>query len=307
MRLKYQILWVENDFDWIESIEDDIKELIEDEYGFIFDKRLCAQKDEQIIYNQYDLILMDLNLASEPSGDILIQSIREREIYTDVIFYSADGVAKIKDKAYKLGLEGVYFSGRDKILFLKKIKSVIRTTIHKVQDLNNLRGLVMAEVSELDVMMEQIIMCYFTDEIRMQSFHQHITGDRERALHKILKPKTPCDKNCYHVWRDQDISDFIGRMESAQRARAVNLILKQIDSSNTIFNQPKFYQIYEANIINNRNNLAHCTSEVDEYGTEILKTKKGDQVYTAIDFKNIRSEIVRCQNLFTDVLKFLNQ
>ena len=306
MRLKYKILWIENDSDWVESIEEDIKELIEDEYGFIFDRTLCAQKDETIMYNQYDLILMDLNLASDPSGDVLIQNIREREIYTDVIFYSADGVSKIKDRAYSLGLEGVYFSSRDNILFLKKIKSVVRTTIHKVQDLNNLRGLVMAEVSELDVMMEQIIVRYFIDERRIQLFHKHITEDRERSLHKILITHPPCDKNCYHVWREQDLSDFTGRMESAQRARAVNLILKQVDPCNTIFKAPKFYQMYETEIINNRNNLAHCTSEVDEQGNETLKTRKGDKVYTADDFKHIRSEIIRYQDLFANVLKYLD-
>ena len=33
MRLKYKILWYDNDKDWVESIEEDVKEIIE-EYCF---------------------------------------------------------------------------------------------------------------------------------------------------------------------------------------------------------------------------------------------------------------------------------
>ena len=161
MRLKYKILWVENDSDWAESIEEEIKELVEQQYGFNYDRTFANKQNDAILFNDYDLILMDLNLESEPTGDVLIKNIRDREIYTDVIFYSADGLQKIKQKAHDLDLEGVYFASRDKDLFINKVNSVIKTTIHKVQDLNNLRGLVMAEVSELDVMMSDIIQRYY--------------------------------------------------------------------------------------------------------------------------------------------------
>lgn len=37
MKLKYKILWFDNEPDWVESIEDDIREIIEDEYCFVYD------------------------------------------------------------------------------------------------------------------------------------------------------------------------------------------------------------------------------------------------------------------------------
>ena len=30
MKIKYNLLWIENDQDWMESIEDDIKSMVED-------------------------------------------------------------------------------------------------------------------------------------------------------------------------------------------------------------------------------------------------------------------------------------
>ena len=92
MRLKYKILWVENDSDWAESIEEEIKELVEQQYGFDYDRTFASKQNDAIMFNDYDLILMDLNLESEPTGDVLIKNIRDREIYTDVIFYSAQQI-----------------------------------------------------------------------------------------------------------------------------------------------------------------------------------------------------------------------
>ena len=124
MRLKYKILWVENDSDWAESIEEEIRELVEQQYGFDYDRTFSSKQNDAILFNDYDLILMDLNLESEPTGDVLIKNIRDREIYTDVIFYSADGLQKIKQKAHDLDLEGVYFASRDKDLFINKVNSL---------------------------------------------------------------------------------------------------------------------------------------------------------------------------------------
>ena len=305
MRLKYKILWVENDSDWAESIEEEIKELVEQQYGFDYDRTFSSKQNDDILFNDYDLILMDLNLESEPTGDVLIKNIREREIYTDVIFYSADGLQKIKQKAHDLDLEGVYFASRDKDLFINKVNSVIMTTIHKVQDLNNLRGLVMAEVSELDVLMEQIILAYFNSPERMRTFHDHITANREETWHKMLNSSTQCDKQCVHIWREKDLSEYVSKLDSSQKARAINIVLADIDSAHTICTDTKFFKNYDDSIILNRNNLAHCISIKDKSGNEILKTWKGEKIYNEDEFRNMRANIIKYHNMFTTLLTTL--
>ena len=160
MNLKYKILWIENEEDWVDSIEDQIQEYL-DNLGFEFKKKLISKEDQEIDYNSWDLILMDLNLASQPNGAELISKIRNQGVYTDVVFYSSSGIDELRTKGREKELDGVYYSSRDVNLFIKKVKAVIDTTIKKVQDLNNLRGLVMAEVSELDSRMASLIKKYF--------------------------------------------------------------------------------------------------------------------------------------------------
>ena len=148
MDLEYNILWVEDNEDWVISIEDSIQEIVK-EYGFVFSKKLISGKKEGIDYNGYDLILMDFNL-SNTTGDTIIKDIRNFDVLTDVVFYSEHKSNILKNKVMENNLEGVYYANREKTQFLDKVKRIIQCTIKKVQDLNNLRGLVMAEVSELD-------------------------------------------------------------------------------------------------------------------------------------------------------------
>lgn len=301
MRLKYKILWVENDSDWAESIEEEIKELVEQQYGFDYDRTFSSKKNDDILFNDYDLILMDLNLESEPTGDVLIKNIREREIYTDVIFYSADGLQKIKQKAHDLDLEGVYFASRDKDLFINKVNSVIKTTIHKVQDLNNLRGLVMAEVSELDALMSDIINKYYVlsaTEEKTQLFHKHITKSQERRIKDSLADCTNESKICCHIWKNMPIDKIIPDLESYSMAKAVNYI---IPSEYYVPQKANFLEDYYADIILIRNQMAHCKSETIE-GKEILKTRKGDATFNDEDFKRIRLNIRKYSELFKHLL-----
>ena len=129
MKLKYKILWIENEKDWVESIEDQIQDYLED-MGFDYEKKLISKEEKDIDYNDYDLILMDLNLADQPNGAELISKIRNLGAYTDVVFYSAMGVDDLRTKGKEKELEGVYYSGRTpEASFVKKVKAVIDSTI----------------------------------------------------------------------------------------------------------------------------------------------------------------------------------
>lgn len=114
MKIKYNVLWVENEQDWLDSIVDEIQEFVE-ELGFKFSYDVATGRSDISDYNKYDLILMDLNLASEPTGDEIIQEIRNLNIYTDVVFYSASGISAIRAKGNEKELEGVYYSGRNNV------------------------------------------------------------------------------------------------------------------------------------------------------------------------------------------------
>lgn len=303
MKLKYRILWFDNEPDWVESIEEDIREIVEEEYCFIYEKDLREQDNPNASYNNYDLILMDLNLEDAKTGDQLIQDIRNMDIYTDVLFYSADGISTIKKKAQALGLEGVYFSGRDKDAFIAKLRKVISSTINKIQDLNNLRGLVMAEVSELDIRMESMISKYFvengSEEKRIEFMSHIVDGVESSTKRKLNKPD--CNNQCRHKWRDKPIADIIHHLDfdSSKKALTINLIIEKTGLKYTA-QKKNFYEDYKADIIDMRNSLAHCSSELID-GKEVLKSKKNRSniIFDADKFKAVRLNIRKYNELFS--------
>lgn len=303
MQLRYRILWIENEQDWVESIEDQIQEHLED-LEFLYERTLISKEEKDINYNDYDLILMDLNLADHPNGAELIAKIRELGVYTDVVFYSA-WMEQLKAQGKDKELEGVYYSGRTPDpLFIKKVKSVIDSTIKKVQDLNNLRGLVMAEVSELDVRMLSLIDAYYIQketEEKTKKFKKHLVEDVEKATKKKLSESENCDKLCKHKWTDLSIADIIKDFEfdSSRKARAIRLIIESEQIPYEAKNG-NFYEDYRIDMLSMRNNLAHCVSRIKD-GKEILITKGDEMEFDDKKFKEIRKQIKVYNDLFNRI------
>ena len=114
-----------------------------------------------IDFNNPDLVVVDYNLSEEWKWDLIVQHIRDNNYYTDVLFYSSElpipGTIpdslrwedpKEHNLRIKVSRDAVYCSARDKVF--EKTWRVLDTLIKKVQWLNNLRWLVMAETSEID-------------------------------------------------------------------------------------------------------------------------------------------------------------
>lgn len=304
MKLKYRILWIENEDDWVESIEDQIQDYLED-LGFTYEKTLIGKEEKGIDYNLFDLILMDLNLADQPNGAELISIIRNLGVYTDVVFYSASGVNDLRIKGKEDGLEGVYFSNRTPdSFFIKKVKIVIDSTIKKIQDLNNLRGLVMAEVSELDNRMLFMIDSYFVQkasEEKTKEFKKHLVDDIEKATKKKLNSGKNCDKQCKHKWNDFTIQDIIKDFDfdSSRKARAIKLIM-DLEAIPYDAKNGNFFEDYRIDMLKMRNNLAHCASDIRD-DKEVLIVKNEAVLFNEESFKIIRKQIKEYNKLFDSI------
>jgi DNA (cytosine-5)-methyltransferase 1 len=88
-------------------------------------------------------------------GEEFIRQIRSHNIYTEVIFYSASPSSLLWDAIHRNQLEGVFVSDRPGIL--QKLENVAEQRVHKVLDVNNMRGIVMAEVGDMDLLIEDIL------------------------------------------------------------------------------------------------------------------------------------------------------
>lgn len=166
MKLEYNILWIDNDLqDYIDNGSvADIEQILTDK-GFepsiemVLDE---ATLDEIIDKHDYDLIISDYNLE-RTTGDVIIERIRvEKQLDTEILFYTAQTEKSFKDKEEVRNrlafIERLTFQiGRDTLL--DKIERVINLTLKKLLELNATRGLITAATSHLDVEIEEI---YYT-------------------------------------------------------------------------------------------------------------------------------------------------
>ena len=205
MRIKYKILWVDDRKETFEKAGYD-KRIQDYVRGLFLEPQLvlCESVEEAkgvLQTTTFDVIFSDYNISdsdSEEQGNDFIEYVRGQNVNTEILFYSAMEelppmhVNRISFFSFA-GQKGAYQE------LLAQMELLINLTVEKLNDITALRGLVMAEVSELDVLMEQILLQYFTTPERMKIFHDHITANRESSLHKILKPGDKCDKQCLHM------------------------------------------------------------------------------------------------------------
>ena len=92
MKLDYKILWIEDDESFKISIKKDIEHHILDK-GFnpIIEtpNKLSSENIKTENFKDYDLMLIDFTLKSlaDQSGDIIIEKIRRKSIFTNIVFY----------------------------------------------------------------------------------------------------------------------------------------------------------------------------------------------------------------------------
>jgi CheY-like chemotaxis protein len=161
MRLNYNVLWIDDRKDAIEPIANSIKGFL-NEKGF--ELNVAYHKDgsklrSMISKPELDLIILDQNLARK-TGEELSKNIRRKEKYIEIILYSQDPQTDIKDKSS--GLDGIYRTHRDNVE--EVIRRVIDRTIKKTQDLNVMRGLVIAETIDIENQVEEIMAKCFKEK-----------------------------------------------------------------------------------------------------------------------------------------------
>lgn len=292
MTLDYKILWIDDHEDFFRNHEDFIKEHLE-EKGFeaqiIKHKSLhdyLEHDDNKAEQIKYDLFLVDLNLDNGHTGNEIIEKIRSNKVLTDIIFYSTN-LADVRRSVNDNNIEGVFVTSRNQDDFEEKVTDVIDVTIKKVQDVNNLRGLIMAEVAELDRIKERILVQYST-----------IKSDRSIESYILEKLKKSYDDNLKKVesHAEKSITEIIDNLyvDSDKKARAVKKINSSFDES-----------AYRVSILKKRNFFAHIEESdgVDERG--IVCKVIGDIPFTEENCINIRKEIKKYKGILTAIEKQL--
>lgn len=310
MRIDYRILWFEDNASSYSTKKAFVKNIIED-FGFNFVEprnEVDGSNIETIPYSMYDLIIADMSLANGSTSIKLMDAIRKKSVFTEVLFYSSNGKKTVREELAKYDIDGAYCSGRDNDDFEFKVREVIHTLIKKTQDLNSLRGLVMAETSELDKKMEDISFYYFVQNKSEESdsLFDEILKKVEDDYRQKLQRSTSCDKKCTHKIRKKSIEEIITSLafDSSRKARTLNKIIERIGFSIREYGiETPFYNAYLEDIIRTRNLLAHSQSRINAGGTEILVSKIDGKEISFDDekIKEIRQRILLYEKLLDNL------
>lgn len=296
MKINYKILWFEDSQSWYDSIIEEIQDYLHN-YGFKLEvtKFENEQNLEYIELSDFDLVLMDFQLSSGDTGGKVIESIRRHDIFTEVVFYSQNNITRLRDELKTKGLEGVYCSSRNNEEFISKVQKVIYTTIKKVQDLNNMRGLMMAETSNIDEMLLSITRSYLekietaiANQFKEKEIMQKTLKTVEDRLNtfKSINPETDIDKLLTNTY-----------FEAQLKWRTVLNITKKLKQENKIESQIlETVQKYQDEVITPRNKLAHVKEITDENGKKVLSAK--DFVFNDEECIKLRKSIQKHEENF---------
>lgn len=166
MKLTYKILWFEDEEDvFQDTLLPPVQRFLED-MGYTLEVNYQPNGDNlpdllaKNEVNGYDLILSDVNLGDK-SGDQIVTELRAGNILTEVLLYSGNPAAITAIIEGNDWIERASFCvGRPALP--DKIKLIIQLTVRKQQDVNNARGLVIAETILLEKKVENILESYFS-------------------------------------------------------------------------------------------------------------------------------------------------
>lgn len=311
MRINYKILWFEDNATSYKTKKGFVKDIVED-FGFNFIEprnELDGSNVEVINFTNYDLIIADMTLAGGVTAMSLMEPIRKRNIFTEVLFYSSNGEDAVRTELAKYKIDGAYCSDRNNDDFEYKAKEVIRTLIKKTQDLTNMRGLVMAETSELDRIMVEILQLYFVEQKCDESdkIFKEILKEIEKSHKGRLEKSDNCDKKCTHKIVNEDVSTVITAREfdSSKKSYAINKIISK--NGFVYVSESNFYEDFKE-VSSLRNELAHCYSDKRD-DKEVLITKNGavEKVFKDEDFKQMRQNILKYAHVLTDLKEYISK
>ncbi|MCG9738767.1 response regulator [Shewanella insulae] len=159
MKLQYSILWFDDSEEFLESFNQEPAKKHLRSLGFSAQFTMVSDPVSFMAYepfSDFDLIIVDFDLAEyEAHGQDFIEKIRDHGVFTEIIFFSGNPASDIWGAIKDKKLEGIFVANRGTIN--TKIQKVVSQSVRKVLDLENMRGIVMAEVGENDLRIEEIL------------------------------------------------------------------------------------------------------------------------------------------------------
>ncbi len=231
-------------------------------------------------HQEFDLILLDLNLGKGLFGDQLAGQVRTSFRSTPILFYSALDEVALREKMAQQQVEGVYCVHRDRLA--PRIEELVGHMSPALNRLSTMRGLAARVVAECD------------QDFRAILAHLGNTGD-EAELLASLKERA---KNA--TTKQMEGIEALDTLDSALASHAIQsaqLFLEVKDRARQQGNDElrtiarKLRDNYQSQVIGRRNTLAHALEvSTKDGGWEIVRS--GRDSVTVGDFPRFRADFI---------------
>ena len=292
MNLKYSILWFDDDQDFFESLDNEpiLTEIAS--WGFspkIIPVHNAEEFNKHTPFDEFDMIVVDFKLGEE-RGDKFIKNVREQNVFSEIIFYSFSESSELWKAIHDKELEGVFVTNKKGIE--QKLLRVAHQSVRKVLDLENMRGIVMSEVGDLDALLGDIFeraMQGITPEQQksvFERFHEKISEQNKRNLDGLT-----AFKNAPSIEGLLKLCDSDKRWQNFKRVKKHHNLLK----ANT------FDGDYINDILWPRNCLAHGTPERKDDGTLLFQFSGKEYTFDDTVSQDLRKKILEYKSAFAEI------
>jgi hypothetical protein len=294
MNLNFSILWFDDSETYFDSLDLEPLQNAIMSWGFSPNIKTVTNPEDFNSYSPFkpfDLIVIDENLEEYPNGDVFISDIRNHSIYTEIVFYSASSVEELWDAIHAKYLEGVYVTNRNDLI--PKIIRVGLQSVRKVLDLENMRGIVMAEVGELDHLLEEIIAVGvggLDEPERVQIFTRFYEGACKQSQTQMARLEAFNAK--------PEISKMLDLCDSDKRWQNLNRIWKhhaKLQGRDRIGD-------YQSEILQPRNFLAHGKPELQQDGSYVFHYFDKNYPFNDQVSTDLRKTILKYKGEFSSIL-----
>jgi len=243
---------------------------------------LVKLSDKLSQYNPYDMIIFDYDLGEQTKKGNEIAKVLRQSIFTDMIFYSgkaADGLRKI---LFESQVEGVFTVNRDS--FVDEAWPIIEDQIKRICDINNMRGVILDEMSKIDLKMREL-------------YNKKYAGlpdeEKEVQVENIRKKLEERQESIKGQVKEANSETLPGMIMNPIKTdfNIVRMRLKKLCNDEQILGEKGKLKKNQSL----RNQFAHNMAIYDEEkGTVSLHGF--DKVYNFDDFKDIRNELIDILN-----------
>ena len=307
MRLDYWILWFEDKPTWLEPIQSQLEIQLSD-LGFrlLVDRQSNGENLAVLSKNpKFDLVLMDFDLQTtdgkKVNGDELIRQIRQiHGVFTEIVFYSNRAVGELRKFVFENGKsDGVYCFNRNDRDFPDSIMKIIDTTIKKVLDTNNMRGLAMTSVANCD---QHVIDAVVIRWGQLDDDAKEII--RQKALEKMVSVQTSIGDQIKAMQSEQDLrAIFTSHSYPSQtRFNLLNSLTKSKKACETVGPVRLKVQSYP-DVLAHRNRLGHARA-IEKDGIVVFEGHE-DVVYDDAKFRELRQLMIIQENALVSLVALI--